>query len=292
MKQVDLSFQSCHCEYDESDVVIFSVPLDTTTSYRPGTRFAGNAIRVESIGIEWYSPYQDLNLKDFKTCDIGDLELPMGNVDQSLNIIYQTTQQLLKDNKIPMMVGGEHLASYSVIKALYEKYPNLHVIHLDAHTDLREEFLGMTFSHATFMRHVYQFLGDERIYQFGIRSGDEDEFKWVQEGHIFQQKYNLAGLDNIVTKLMDVPVYITIDLDVLDPSVFPGTGTPEPGGITYQELLWAFKQFTKLNYIVGADLVELAPNLDHSGVSTIVAAKSLREMVLILHNNKKRRSVK
>jgi len=289
MKKVDLSFQSCNAKYQESDVVIFSVPLDTTTSYRPGTRFAGNAIRVESIGIEWYSPYQDLNLKSFKTCDIGDLELPMGDVKKSLDIIYKTTKKLLKDNKVPMMVGGEHLSTYPVIKALFEKYPNLHVIHLDAHTDLRMEFLGMKYSHATFMRHAHKFLGDGKIYQFGIRSGDEEEFKWVKEGHVFQQKYNLDGLDKVVEKLKDVPVYITIDLDVLDPSVFPGTGTPEPGGITYKELLWAFSQFKKLNHLVGADLVELAPNLDPTGVSTIVAAKSLREMVLILQKNLKRR---
>lgn len=285
MKKVDLSFQSCNALYKESGVVIFSVPLDTTTSYRPGTRFAGNAIRVESIGIEWYSPYQDLNLKSFKTCDIGDIELPMGDVKTSLDIIYKTTKKILKDEKVPMMVGGEHLASYPVIKALYEKYPNLHVIHLDAHTDLREEFLGMEFSHATFLRQAHKFLGDGKIFQFGIRSGDEEEFNWINKGHVFQQKYNLDGLDNVVEKLKDVPVYITIDLDVLDPSVFPGTGTPEPGGITYKELLWAFSQFKKLNHIVGADLVELAPNLDSSGVSTIVAAKSLREMVLILQDN-------
>lgn len=133
-----------------------------------------------------------------------------------------------------MMVGGEHLVTYAVIKALFKKYPNLHIIHLDAHTDLSESFLGMKFSHATFMRHVYNFVGDNKIYQFGIRSGDEKEFKWVKEGHVYQQKYDLNGLDEVVKKLKDVPVYIAIDLDVLDPSVFPGTGTPEPGGITYK----------------------------------------------------------
>jgi len=190
-----------------------------------------------------------------------------------------------------MMVGGEHLASYGVIKALYEKYPNLHIIHLDAHTDLREEFLGMEYSHATFMRHVHKFLGDNKIYQFGIRSGDEKEFKWVEEGHVYQQKFKIDTLDKVVETLKDVPVYITIDLDVLDPSVLPGTGTPEPGGISYNDLLWAFNQFETLNHIVGADMVELAPTLDQSGVSTIVAAKSLREMVLVLHKNLRKRTV-
>mgnify|MGYP001031741277 CR=1 FL=1 len=291
MKKVDLSFQSCNKTYNESDVVIFSVPLDTTTSYRPGTRFAGNHIRVESIGIEWYSPYRKANLKDFNTVDIGDLELPMGDVETSLEIIYKKTKKIINDSKIPMMVGGEHLASYGVIKALYEKYPNLHIIHLDAHTDLREEFLGMEYSHATFMRHVHKFLGDNKIYQFGIRSGDEKEFKWVEEGHVYQQKFKIDTLDKVVETLKDVPVYITIDLDVLDPSVLPGTGTPEPGGISYNDLLWAFSQFETLNHIVGADMVELAPTLDQSGVSTIVAAKSLREMVLVLHKNLRKRTV-
>ncbi|MFA7076302.1 MAG: arginase family protein, partial [Candidatus Izemoplasmatales bacterium] len=149
MKKVDLSFQSCKSEYEESKVVLFSVPLDNTTSYRPGTRFAGNAIRVESIGIEWYSPYKDMDLKDYSTVDIGDLELPMGLVEESLDIVYDTTKQILRDNKLPMMIGGEHLVTYPVIRALAEKYEDLHIIHLDAHTDLREEFLGRKLSHAT-----------------------------------------------------------------------------------------------------------------------------------------------
>ncbi len=285
MKKVDLSFQSCQNEYHESQVVIFSVPFDATTSFRPGTRFAGNAIRVDSIGVEWYSPYRKANLKKFKTCDIGDLELPIGDVKTALDVVYETTAQILADNKIPMMIGGEHLSSLPVIKAVYEKHPNLHIIHLDAHTDLREEFYGMELSHATFMRKAYDFLGKGKIYQFGIRSGDEGEFDWISKGHVTTQMFNLTGLDKVVEKLKDKPVYITIDLDVLDPSVFPGTGTPEPGGISYQDLLWAFDQFEKLNHIVGADIVELAPMLDASGSSTAVAAKSLRELILILHKN-------
>ena len=196
MKKVDLSFQSCNNEYKESDVVIFSVPLDTTTSYRPGTRFAGNAIRVESIGIEWYSPYRNANLRSFKTVDTGDLSLPMGDVMTSMDIIYDYTKKILSDNKVPMMVGGEHLASYPVIKAAFEKYPNLHIIHLDAHTDLREEFLGMEFSHATFMRKVYKLLGDGKIYQLGMRSGDEKEFKWAKEGLV--DAYKLDGGDLVL----------------------------------------------------------------------------------------------
>ena len=182
MNKVDLSFQSCKSTYEEADVVIFSVPMDATTSFRPGTRFAGNAIRVDSFGVEWYSPYRERDLNEFKTADIGDLDLPIGAVDDALDIIYNTTKQILNDGKTPMMVGGEHLVSYPVIKAVFEKYPNLHIIHLDAHTDLRTEFFGRKLSHATFMRHVHGFVGDGKIYQFGIRSGEKPEFDWAKAG--------------------------------------------------------------------------------------------------------------
>ena len=280
--KVDLSFQSSKSEYVDADVVLFSSPMDTTTSYRPGTRFAGNAIRVESIGIEWYSPYLDMDLKNFKTCDIGDLELPMGDVEKSLDIIYDTAKSIISDNKKPMMIGGEHLVTLPVVKALAQKYTDLHIIHLDAHTDLRDEFLGRKLSHATVLRRCYDILGDNRIYQFGIRSGDKHEFEWAKK-HTHLQKFNLNGLKETINKLKDKPVYITIDLDVLDPSVLPGTGTPEPGGIMFKELLQAIVDFMELNNVVGADIVELAPNLDSTGVSTIVACKTLREMILLLH---------
>ncbi|MGD9761811.1 MAG: agmatinase [Candidatus Izemoplasmatales bacterium] len=283
MKKVDLSFQSCKAEYNESDVVLFSVPLDNTTSYRPGTRFAGNAIRVESIGIEWYSPYKDMNLRDFSTVDVGDLELPMGLVEESLDIVYETVSKILSDNKKPMMIGGEHLVTFPVVKALMEKYEDLHIIHLDAHTDLRDEFLGRRLSHATVIKRCHDILGDGRIFQFGIRSGEKPEFDFAKNGHTFMQKFNFDGLADVIEKIKDKPVYITIDLDVLDPSVFPGTGTPEPGGMTFKDLLDATLKFEKLNNIVGADLVELAPMLDSSNVSTVVAAKALREMILLLH---------
>lgn len=282
-KKVDLSFQSCQSEYNDSNVVIFSCPMDATTSFRPGARFAGNAIRVDSFGVEWYSPYRDMDLKDYQTCDIGDLEIPTGDVEASLSLIYNTTKQILADNKKPMMIGGEHLVTLPVVQALVEKYPNLHIIHLDAHTDLRDTFFGRKLSHATVLRRVHDLVGDNKIYQFGIRSGDSSEFKWAASGHTHLQKFDLVGLEAAIQACKDVPTYITIDLDVLDPSVFPGTGTPEAGGITYKELLHAFDCFEGLNNIVGADLVELAPMLDATGGSTAVAAKSLREMVLILH---------
>jgi agmatinase len=283
-KKVDLSFQSCKNEYDESDVVIFSVPMDWTTSFRPGTRFAGNQVRVDSFGIEWYSPYREANLKDFKTSDIGDLELPIGDVENSLKVVYETSKKIYEDHKFPVMIGGEHLVTLPVLQAAKEKYKNLHVIHLDAHTDLRESFFGRELSHATFMYHAHKFLGDHTIYQFGIRSGDQHEFDWAKK-HIHQRKFDFEGLDKAVETLKHVPVYITIDIDVLDPSVVSGTGTPEPGGMQYKDLIWAFEQFEKLGHIVGCDLVELNPYLDPSGASTAVAVKTIRELTLILQKN-------
>ncbi|MCV2232358.1 agmatinase [Paracholeplasma manati] len=282
-KKVDLSFQSCKSEYDDASVVIYSCPMDATTSYRPGTRFAGNAIRVDSFGIEWYSPYRDMSLKDYPTCDIGDLDLPIGAVEDALNVIYETTKQILKDNKKPMMIGGEHLVTLPVLQAVAEKYPDVHMIHLDAHTDLRDEFFGRKLSHATVIRRCFDVLGPGRIYQFGIRSGDKHEFEWAAAGNTFLRKFDFEGLAETIQKLKDKPVYITIDLDVLDPGVFPGTGTAEPGGMQYKDLLNAFDLFENLNNIVGADFVELNPYLDPSGASNAVAVKTLREMVLLLH---------
>lgn len=282
--KVDLSFQSCQSDYKDSDVVIFSAPMDATTSFRPGTRFAGNALRVDSLGIEWYSPYLLMDLKDYKTSDIGDLPLPIGDVEAALNVIEETTLTIIHDNKKPMMIGGEHLVTYPVVKALFTKYPDLHIIHLDAHTDLRDEFFGRKLSHATVLRRCFDVVGKNRIFQFGIRSGDRHEFEWAQAGNTYLRKFDLVGLVNVVAQLKDKPVYITIDLDVLDPSIFPGTGTPEPGGITYKELMEAFLHFKELKHLVGMDIVELSPHYDTSGVSTAVAAKTLRECILLLHH--------
>ncbi|MFA6738925.1 MAG: agmatinase [Bacilli bacterium] len=283
LKKVDLSFQSCNAEYEDADVVIFSSPMDATTSFRPGTRFAGNAIRVDSFGVEWYSPYLDMNLREVKTADIGDLDLPIGDVEAALAVINNTAATILADHKKPMMVGGEHLVTYPVVQALVKHFPDLHIIHLDAHTDLRDEFFGRKLSHATVLRRCYDLVGPGRIFQFGIRSGDASEFQWAAAGNTHLRKFDLQGLEDVVDQLSNKPVYIPIDLDVLDPSLFPGTGAPEPGGITYKELLGAIQAFTRLNHIVGADIVELSPHYDASGASTAVAAKTLREMTLLLH---------
>lgn len=275
------TFIGCDNEYEESEIVIFGAPFDSTTSYRPGTRFASKAMRAESFGLETYSPYQDKDLEDLKVFDAGDLELPFGNPEKALNQIEKFTKKVVSDGKIPFMIGGEHLVSLGAFKAVFEKYPDVYVIHFDAHTDLRDDYLGEKLSHATVLRRIWDLTGDKRIFQFGIRSGERQEFLFAKE-HTMLQKFGLKGFFEAIESLKGKNVYFTLDLDVLDPSVFPGTGTPEAGGISFMELINAVVEIGKLN-IVGMDMNELSPIYDQSGASTAVACKVLREILLSLH---------
>lgn len=274
------TFLGCDNDYIDSDIVIFGAPFDSTTSYRPGTRFASRTMRAESYGLETYSPYQDLDLEDFKIFDAGDLELCFGDTELALKDITEMTRTILSDGKLPFMIGGEHLVTLGAVRAMAEKYPDLHIVHFDAHADLREEYLGARLSHASVIHRCWDIIGDEKIYQFGIRSGDRAEFEWGKN-HVITQKFDFSGLEDVIKKLKDKPVYFTLDLDVLDPSVFPGTGTPEAGGVSFTQLLDAILKVGELN-IVGTDINELSPMLDQSGASTAVALKIMREWLLRL----------
>jgi len=266
--------------YKDADIVVFGAPFDGTVSYRPGSRFGPSAIRNESYGIETYSPYQDADLTEIRGCDAGDLPIPFGDTKAALDMIYDFARGIINDGKIPVMLGGEHLATLPAVEAAIDKYPDLCVIHLDAHTDVREEYMGIALSHATVIRRIWEKLGDKRIWQFGIRSGEKYEFEWAKE-HNYLMTFRLDGIDNALSEIGNRPVYLTIGLDVLDPSVFPGTGTPEHGGVSFHELL-DFLLKLKGRNIVGADLVELAPNYDSSGISTAAACKLLRELALVI----------
>ena len=273
------TFIACDSDYEESKIVIFGAPFDSTTSFRPGTRFASSAIRNESFGIETYSPYCDKDLLDTKIFDGGDLELCFGNSRQALDDISAFTSDILNDGKIPFMIGGEHLVT---LGAVFKKYPDLNIIHFDAHTDLRDDYLGEKLSHASVIRRCHDLLGDGKIFQFGIRSGDRTEFEWAKQGHTFLNKFDFRGLEKVIEELDGKPVYFTLDLDVLDPSCFCGTGTPEAGGVTFRELLSAVTKVANLN-IVGLDMNELSPIYDQSGASTALACKLLREILLLIY---------
>ena len=277
------TFIGCDSEYNESKIVLWGAPFDSTTSFRPGARFGSAAIRHESFGIETYSPYQDRDLTDIKVFDCGDLELCFGSSESALNDIEEQTEKILNDGKLPIMIGGEHLVTYGAVKAVFKKYPELQIIHFDAHADLRDDYLGVKLSHACVLRRCHGLVGDGKIHQFCIRSGERDEFKFASE-HTDMHKFNFDGLKEVCEELSknNTPVYFTIDLDCLDPSVFCGTGTPEAGGVNFAQLLDAILTVSKTN-IVGADVNELAPMLDASGASTAVACKVLRELILSIN---------
>ena len=275
------TFIACDSEYDEAKIVLFGAGFDGTTSFRPGTRFAPAVIRSESFGIETYSPYQNKDMTDYSYFDSGDLELPFGSVRRTIADIAQRSDQILTDGKLPFMIGGEHLVTLGSVMAVKEKFDDLYIVHFDAHADLREEYLGQPLSHACVLRRCWELVGDGHIFQFGIRSGDRDEFFFADE-HTEMHKFSFEGLEQTAEKLAGKNVYFTLDLDVLDPSIFPGTGTPEAGGVSFEELRKAITLVcSKLN-IVGCDVNELSPVYDQSGVSTAVACKIIREMLLVL----------
>lgn len=284
MKKNIETFIGCDAEYNDAEIVLFGAPFDSTTSYRPGTRYGSSAIRHESFGLETYSPYLDEDLTDYAIFDSGDLELCFGSSELALQDIEAHTNIILNDNKLPLMLGGEHLVTLGAFRSVLNKYPNVHIIHFDAHTDLRDDYLGAKLSHACVIRRCHDLIGDGRIHQFCIRSGEREEFRFANE-HTNLHKYNFDGLLETVENLKDTPVYFTIDLDCLDPSAFPGTGTPEAGGVTFMELLDAIKIVSKCN-IVGADVNELSPMLDTSGASTALACKVVRELMLSILKNR------
>ena len=282
------TFIGCESDYGDADMVIFGAPFDSTTSYRPGARFGSSAMRHESFGLETYSPYQNRDLTDYKIFDGGDLELCFCNSKTALADIENCTEHILADHKIPVLLGGEHLVTLGSVQAVYKKYPEMHILHFDAHADLRDEYLGEPLSHACVMRRCHDLLGDGRIHQFCIRSGEREEFLFAK-AHTDFHPFDFTGLEPLVCALEEsrTPVYLTIDLDCLDPSVFPGTGTPEAGGVSFLQLLKAIMSAGRLN-IVGADVNELAPMLDASGASTAAACKVLRELLLSIGSGKER----
>ena len=278
------TFLCCDKEWEEAGTVLFGAPFDSTTSYRPGSRFGSSAIRRESYGIESYSPYQDRDLLDIAVFDSGDIELPLGDAALSLAQIEERAAAILEAGKRPFLLGGEHLVTLGAFRAVHAQYPDVSIIHFDAHTDLRQEYLGVELSHACVIRRCWDLTGDGKIFQFGIRSGDRPEWVWGRD-HVSTHPFDFDGLEDCVAKLGDKPVYFTVDLDVLDPSVFPGTGTPEPGGVTFDELRKAVTLVCGRCNLVGCDVNELSPHYDPSGASNAVAAKIVREMLLAMNDN-------
>lgn len=276
------TFIGCDSDYKDARIVLFGAPFDSTTSFRPGTRFAPHAVRSESFGLETYSPWLDRDLEDISVFDSGDIELCIGSADKAIAQISERTATILADGKIPFMIGGEHLVTLGAFREVFKKYPDVHIIQFDAHTDLRDEYLDVKLSHACVLHRCHDLVGDGRIHQFGIRSGERAEFRWAREGHTDLHPFSFDGLAEVVKGLGSTPVYFTIDLDVMDPSVFPGTGTPEYGGVSFMQLVEAIYTVCGNCNIVGLDVNELCPPYDQTGASTAAACKIIRELLLSL----------
>ena len=272
---LDRNWMGQNPDYNSADIVMLGLPFDGTVSYRPGSRFAPEQIRLASWGLEEYSPKFDKFLEDVNFHDAGDLEFPLGNTYKSLDTIRQNVEDIYKDGKRVFGIGGEHLVTLPEIKAVSKFYKDLAIVHFDAHTDLREEYLGEGMSHSAVIRHASKIIGAENIKQIGIRSGMKEEWEFMKKYNTLAHKY--TDLDALKGK----KIFVTVDLDVLDTSIMPGTGTPEVGGLQFNELVGWFEYLRNFD-IVGADVVELAPDYDASGASTAVATKVIRELLMIM----------
>ncbi|MDD4801751.1 MAG: agmatinase [Syntrophomonas sp.] len=261
------------------DRVIIGLPMDFTTSFRPGTRLAPYRVREVSEGVEEYSIYHDKSLEEIYFYDAGDVIIPFGNVRESLRRIEHTARELLAMQKKIFSIGGEHLVTLPLIKAYKELFPNLAVIQMDAHADLRDEYLGESLSHATVMRHILQCIGEKNLFQIGIRSGTREEFQYASRASNLYLDCFLTIMDEVRNKIGQRPVYISLDIDVLDPAFAPGTGTPEAGGITSRELIQMLNGLKSLN-VVGFDMVEISPPYDIGDNTSILGAKIMREALL------------
>lgn len=275
-------FLGFNADLDQAQWVYFGIPMDFTASFQPGSRFAPGRVREASYAIETYSLAQNRDLEDLAVVDAGDIELPFGNVRESLSRIEDTAGWVLDRGQKFLALGGEHLVTLPLIQAMVRRIPDLAVIHFDAHADLRDEYLGERLSHATVLRRVSECLRPKHLYQFGIRSATRDEVAYAREAVHFHPHEVLAPLTRCLDELKGRPVYVTIDIDVIDPAFMPGTGTPEPGGISSAEALEAVRLFQHLD-IVGMDLVETMPASDLSQRSAVLAAKLVRESMLAIY---------
>ena len=278
LKKNSETFIACDAPYADAKIAMFGAGSDSTTSFRPAPKY----MRAESYGMETFSPYQNRDMADCPIIDTGDLDLPFGDSESALKLIQERAEKILSDGKLPFMMGGEHLVSLGAVRACAKKYPDLRIVHFDAHADLRSDYLGVKLSHACVMRRCHEIIGDGRIFQFGIRSGDRAEFEWGAK-HVCTTRFGFSGIENLAEKIGRAPVYFSIDLDVLDPSVFPGTGTPEAGGVSFEQLREACACVCNSLNVVACDVVELAPHYDQSGISIAAAVKITRELLLNLH---------
>jgi agmatinase len=269
----------CDARYEISSTVLFGAPFESSSIRRSGASLAPAAIRKESANVETFSPYLRADLTEFRIFDAGDLDLSNKDAMAAIDAIESYCGKIFDDGKMPAMIGGEHIVTFGAVRAAAMRWPDIAVLQFDAHADLKREHEGEFFSGYTLMRRVWDILGDGRIYQFGVRSGSREEFKWAME-HMRMETGSANSIDSCAEAVLSRPIYITVDLDVIDPAELPATGIPEAGGMSFRALHDALASLRGLD-VVGFDICELYPPYDATGASTSLAAKLLREMLII-----------
>ncbi len=272
------NFIGCDASYKAARTVIAGLPYDGTSSFRPGSRFAPDSIRKYSYSIETFSHEQERDITDYKIADLGNLELPYGDSKAVVKLVEELAAKMLKDKKKALYIGGEHLLTYPIMKQYAKKYKDLKVIYFDAHADFREGYKGSRLSHASAARLTAEEAGNENLFMFGIRSFERNEWLHMKKHNIFVDS-KVERFDEVVDMIKGHPVYMSLDMDVFDPSCLPGLGTPEAGGIFYTDFMKLMPGLTKLD-IVGMDVLEISPEYDAHGNSSIFAAKVIRELIL------------
>tara|TARA_B100000700_G_scaffold209080_1_gene229863 strand:+ start:1822 stop:2715 length:894 start_codon:yes stop_codon:yes gene_type:complete len=278
-------FMGAKRNIDNCKVSLFGVPYDGTSCFRPGSRFGPSAVREDSYGIETYCPQLNLDLDDINFADLGSLDIPIAGTELIIKYVHYATDFVLKNNLKPLIIGGEHSITHGVIESIITNYPDLIMIQLDAHADLRNEWLGNKFSHACTMKRCLEILPTKKIFQVGIRSGTKLEFLEMKNTKSLIPHHSgehAVYLHKALEGLKGTPIYLTFDLDWFDPSIMPGTGTPEPGGYFWQDFAEII-EILKCHNLIGADVVELSPKLDNSGISSILAAKVIRSLIMLLN---------
>lgn len=272
------NFISCTASFKKSDFSIVGIPYDGTSSLRAGSRFAPDSIRKGSYGIETFSHEQEDDLTNYKISDLGNMEITYGSAEIVMKETEKLASFMLKNKKKAMYIGGEHLLTYPILKKYAKRFKGLKVLYFDAHADMRTEFMGNKLSHANAARFAIGEIGKENLYMFGIRSFEKKEYSFIKKNNIFCDS-NCERFDEAVEACKGSPVYISLDLDVFDPACLPGLGTPEAGGIFYKDFTGFLPGIRQLD-IVGMDVLELSPEYDPHGNSSIFAAKVIRELIL------------
>ena len=278
-------FMGAQKNIDQCKVALLGVPYDGTCCFRPGSRFGPSTVREDSYGIETYCPQLNLDLEDIKYADLGSLDVPIGDAKLIINNVKNATDILLRNNLKPLFIGGEHSITSGVIQSIITKQPELIMIQLDAHADLRDEWLGSKFSHACSMKRCLEILPSKKIFQIGIRSGTKSEFIDMNNSKRLIKHTsgeNAKYLEEVLKSFKGKPIYLTCDLDWFDPSIMPGTGTPEPGGYFWGDFA-SIIDVIKSHNLIGADVVELSPKFDNSGISSVLAAKVIRSLIMLLN---------